>query len=128
MEKLQSMKIAFFTERLDLKPEEAKAFWPVYNAFQDDIEKLRKAHRESLMDAKNNIDKLSDKDIEKLVDNEITFKQNELDVVKKYHGQFKAVLPPRKVAKLYRAEEDWKRKILDMWRERKEEKMSRDER
>src|SRR4051812_42751159 len=65
MEKLESMKIGFFTQRLDLTPEEAKKFWPVYNAFQDDLEKLRKGHRESLMDARNNIDKLTDKEIEK---------------------------------------------------------------
>jgi hypothetical protein len=125
MEKLESMKIAFFTERLNLTPEEAKVFWPVYNAFQEDLEKLRKEHRESLMDAKDNMDKLTDKDFERLVDNELIFRQNELDVFKKYSSRFKQVLPIRKVAKLYRAEEDWKRKVLDMWRDRKEEKMGK---
>ena len=125
MEKLESMKIAFFTERLNLTPDEAKAFWPVYNAFQAELEKLRNEHRETLLNARDNIDKLSDKEIEKLVDNELIFRQNELDVFKKYSSQFKKALPIRKVAKLYRAEEDWKRKILDMWREKKEEKMNR---
>src|SRR5882724_9532872 len=87
LEKLQSMKIAFFTERLNLTPEEAKSFWPVYNAFQDELEKMRKSHRETLIDAKDNVDKLSDKDIEKLVDNELVFRQNELDVFKKYSSR-----------------------------------------
>ena len=31
-EKLESMKIAFFTKKLDLSPEEAQVFWPVWYA------------------------------------------------------------------------------------------------
>jgi len=120
MEKLESMKIAFFTEQLNLTPEEATKFWPVYNAYHDEMEKLRKEHREALLNAKDNFEKLSDKDIEKLVDNEVIFRQSELDVLKKYSVQFKQVLPIRKVARLYRAEEQWKKKILDMWREKRE--------
>ncbi|MBK7855460.1 MAG: hypothetical protein IPJ79_11655 [Bacteroidetes bacterium] len=41
---------------------------------------------------------------------------------KKYHAQFKQVLPSKKVAILYRSEEDFKRELLDRIRERKEDK------
>ena len=37
-------KIAYFTSELDLTPEEAQLFWPVYNMLQDEREKY---HRES---------------------------------------------------------------------------------
>ena len=30
-ERIQSEKIAFITQELDLSPEEAQVFWPVYN-------------------------------------------------------------------------------------------------
>ena len=55
---------------------------------------------------------MSDKEIEKLVDGEIIFRQNEMDVKKKFHLQLKKVLPLRKLALLYRAEEDFKRELL----------------
>ena len=34
-EKIESLKTAFITEALSLTPEEAQAFWPIYNLFED---------------------------------------------------------------------------------------------
>ncbi len=38
-EKLQSARVAFITTRLDLKPEQAELFWPIYNQYTDQREK-----------------------------------------------------------------------------------------
>ncbi|WP_339703366.1 hypothetical protein [Algoriphagus aquimarinus] len=38
-EKLESARVAFITTRLDLKPEQAQKFWPIYNIFNDSREK-----------------------------------------------------------------------------------------
>jgi hypothetical protein len=119
-EKVESMKIAYLTDRLNLTPEEAQKFWPVYNKFSDELEGNRKSHRESMARARENYDEMSDKEAEKVVDSEIIFRQSELDILKKYHPQFKQVLPMKKVGKLYRSEEDFKRKLLDMLQERKD--------
>ena len=121
-ERLESMKVGFLTERLNLSPEEAKVFWPVYNRYQDELEQLRKSRRENLMNARLNFDEMSDAEVEKTIDNELMFRQNELDVMKKYNPQFKKVLPIKKVAKLFKAEEDFKRKLIDMIQDRKDER------
>jgi hypothetical protein len=63
---------------------------------------------------------MSDPEIEKFVDSEVAFRQAELDVLKKYQVQFKKVLPIRKVAKLIRAEEDFKRELLKRIQDRPE--------
>ena len=123
-EKVEAMKVGFLTERLNLTPEEAKVFWPVYNKYTDELETLRKSRRENLINARMNFDEMTDKDVEKAIDSEIGSRQNELDLLKKYHPQFKQVLPIKKVAKLYRAEEDFKRKLLDMIQERRGDKKS----
>ncbi|UZD23242.1 hypothetical protein PBT90_07555 [Algoriphagus halophytocola] len=34
-EKLESARVAFITTRLDLTPEQAEKFWPIYNAFNE---------------------------------------------------------------------------------------------
>lgn len=121
-DRVEAMKIGFMTDRLNLTPDEAKAFWPVYNSYSDELQKLRKGRRENIINARDNFDEMNDADLEKTVDNEIIFRQSELEILKKYHPQFKSILPIRKVARLYKAEEDFKRKLLDMIQERREER------
>ena len=45
-EQIESFKIAFFTSRLDLTTEEAQVFWPVFNAYSDVLEAVRKEARQ----------------------------------------------------------------------------------
>lgn len=119
-EQIEAMKVAFLTRKLDLTPTEAQTFWPVYNQFQNELDKLRDSHRKEIRDAKSDFENMTDKDVEKVVDGEIAFRQTELDILKKYHAQFKKVLPLHKVARLYRAEEEFKRDLLKKIQERKE--------
>ena len=44
-EKLETLRIAFFSERLNLSPEEAQSFWPVYNAFSEEMGKVHEERR-----------------------------------------------------------------------------------
>jgi hypothetical protein len=116
-ENIESLKVAFITNKLDLTPEEAQQFWPVYNQYSDKLQELRKKRRLENKEAKHNFDELSDKEIEQAVDNEITFRQKELDLQKEYHSKFKSILPIKKVAKLYQAEEQFKKVLLDKLRD-----------
>jgi Spy/CpxP family protein refolding chaperone len=112
-EKVEAMRIAFLTNKLDLTPEEAQKFWPVYNEFQKKREELHKKHREEEKQMRSKIDSLSDKQVEAMVDAEMAFRQKNLDLEKEYHAKFKSVLPIKKVAKLYRAEEQFARHLLE---------------
>lgn len=38
-EKLEAARVAFITTRLDLKPDQAQKFWPIYNVFNESREK-----------------------------------------------------------------------------------------
>ena len=109
-ENVESYRIAYLTKELALTPEEAKTFWPVYNSYQAEIQKLRRERKMAIMAAKSGTQ--SDKEIEALVDNEIVFKQNMLNIEKKYNQKFKEVLPMSKVAKLYQAEDGFKRELV----------------
>ena len=120
-EKMESMKIAFLTKRLDLTPDEAQKFWPVYNEFQKKRDELRKKRHEETKGAKENLDSLSDKQIESIVDGEMAFRQKNLDLDKEYHSKFKSVLPIRKVAKLYRAEDMFAHHLLEQISDRGKE-------
>lgn len=111
-DKIASVKIAFITKELNLSPHEAQVFWPVYNQFQNEVEALNKKRANELMNAKNNFDLMSDADVTKFMDNEFNYQQQELDVKKKYNEEFKKVLPIKKVAKFWVAEQKFKLFLL----------------
>jgi hypothetical protein len=118
-EDIEVFKTAFISRKVNLTPEEAKAFWPVYDQYQSDLETLRKRRRDEMRPDKMDFEQLGDKELEKLVDFELEFRQKELDLLKKYHPQFKQILPVRKVARLYKAEEEFKRELLKRIRDRR---------
>lgn len=116
-EKMEKFKIAFITERLDLTVEEAQKFWPVYNQFNKELKEFRKNRRPDEK-METTLLNMSDADAEKMADGEIANRQKELDVMKKYHSQFKQVLPIKKVAILYLLEKEFHRELLQKIRER----------
>lgn len=104
---------AFFTEQLALTPTESKAFWPIYDQYLTELEILRLDRKREIAQAKLNQSHLSDKELESLVDNRIVFKQKEVDIEKKYNERFKQVLPIEKVAKVFLAQEAFKRRLVN---------------
>jgi len=120
-EEIESMKVAYFTRKLDLTSDEAQRFWPVFNQFTSELKKVRKDHADIKKDLKDDLASVSDKDAEKIVDSEIAFRQQEVDIMKKFHPQFKQVLTIKKVALLYSAEDDFKKELLEKIKERKQQ-------
>lgn len=111
-EEIESFRIAFFTRQLNLTPDEAKKFWPVYNEMQAELQKIQRERKMRHRDNRDNMDNLSDAEIEKMINDEMASRQKELDIEKKYHDRFKAVLPMKKIAIYYRAQEGFKRELL----------------
>ena len=68
-------------------------------------------------EAKKNQEEMTDKEMEQAMDNDFAFRQKELDLQTEYNSKFKAVLPIKKVAKLYQAEEQFKRVLIDKLKE-----------
>jgi hypothetical protein len=111
-EKIESFKVAFITQKLNLTAKEAQLFWPVYNEYLDKIETLKNARKKELRTANINIDTYSDKDLELMLDNEFLSKEKEVELGKEYFNKFKSVIPVKKVILLYKAEDEFKRELL----------------
>lgn len=113
-ERMMSEKIAFITMELSLTPEESQAFWPVYNQIEQEKEEAQKevknAYR-ALTDALKS-DSATDKDIDKLLDEYLAAKQANKDLDKGHVNKFRKVLSSKKVAKLYIAEEKFRRQHI----------------
>ena len=116
-ERMEAFKISFFTEQLDLSPDEAKVFWPVFNQFQKERQSLRQQYKSRAGASKQGLADLSDAEAESLINNEMAFQANNLDITKKYVGEFKKILPTKKVAVLLTLENKFKRMILQKVKE-----------
>ena len=116
-ERIEAQKIAYLTDKLSLSPAEAQKFWPVYNEFNDKREKVLQNMRERRRTARGMTDEeLTEAEASRLADDELIEAQQMLDLRKEYHAKFKSVLPASKVLRLYRAEEEFKRVLLDRLR------------
>ena len=111
-ERLETMKIGFITERLNLSSEEAKVFWPVYNKFTDDMKKLRQSSKGKISEEMADMPAMTDAEAEKVLNDMVNFKIQEADLLKKYAAEFKKVIPVKKVVLLLKAENDFKRELL----------------
>ncbi|MBK8848321.1 MAG: hypothetical protein IPO27_17990 [Bacteroidetes bacterium] len=117
-EKIEQFKIAFLTSRLNLTSDEAQKFWPVYNQFSSELKNLRKGHKpgEPLSEE---IDEMTNEEAGKMIDTEISNKQKEVEILKKYNTQFRQVIPVKKVALLFVLEREFNRELLRKIQERK---------
>ena len=122
-ERVQSEKIAFLTMELNITPEEAQTFWPVYNKVDKELDQARfevmKAYK-ALADA---IDAgKPSKEISTLLDKYLAAKTNQDKLDSSAAQTYKSVLPVEKVAKLYVAEEKFRRQYITKLNRRPEEK------
>jgi hypothetical protein len=116
-EKIEAQRIAFITQELELTPDEAKAFWPVYNEYDAKRHELRRTFKDANDIHKPEIEKLSEKEASQMLDNQIIEAQKLLDLRKEYHSKFKSVLPAIKVLKLYDAEREFQKMLIDRLRQ-----------
>lgn len=120
-EQIKSLKVAFITNELSLTPEESAKFWPLYNAFEDKQHEIRKVKLKNLLDKTDDssLDKLSEKEASAIL-SQLENTDEELFLLKKkFISSLKGVLPSVKILKLKKAEEDFSRKLLQQYRDKK---------
>ena len=87
-EKIQALKIAFITQKLELSADEAQKFWPVYNRYEAELRQVITANRIG-GDALDNEEKV-------------------LNVKKKYRTEFNKVIGQPKTTILFNSEREFR--------------------
>lgn len=108
-ERIQARKVAYITDRLDLTPEEAQKFWPVYNKHEEAVEAERKALRETPPPRREDMtDEEANAFIAKLEKHE----QKMLDLKKRFHNELKEVISPKKIVLLIQTERRFREDLI----------------
>lgn len=109
---VKAQKIIFFTEKLNLTPEEAQDFWPVYNSYWKKKKTIIGERKKAMQYCSENMHKMSSKEIERYGDMYINFHKQESDLLVEYNKKLKKLLSPDKIMKLYQADYDFKTYLL----------------
>ena len=115
-DKVEAFKIAFFTEKLQLTPEESKVFWPIFNQFENERDNLKDKFD---LDGQK-LELMSDKDVEAAIMQHMDMEEQLVKLRRDYTRRFMEVLPVRKVAMLQRIDNDFKRALLEEIKKRRE--------
>ncbi|MGH7303288.1 MAG: hypothetical protein ACRELZ_08365 [Candidatus Rokuibacteriota bacterium] len=103
-EKLRADKKAVVAEVLQLTEGEAKAFWPVYNAYQSDMVSHYDRVLKLLETYASSYETMTDATATSLLKQYLGLERDHVALLTSYLPRFQKVLPPKKVAKLYQVE------------------------
>ncbi len=98
-EKIEALKIAFITQKLELSTDEAQKFWPVYNQYDQEIRNIKGGE---------------------VLDNE----ERLLNIRKKYKPSFERILGPKKLNNLFNAERDFRTVLIRRLKNRAPQKLN----
>ena len=110
-DKIEALKIAFITKRLQLTAEEAEKFWPVYNQYEAEKKQIRESTVGTIKQLKED-GEFTNAEADQAIAKYVEFKSRDLDLTKKYILEFKKILPSVKIAKLVTAEEHFKKMLM----------------
>ena len=111
-EQIQAQKIAFISTQLELLPDEAQKFWPIYNRYEAEIEAVRKERRGYMRELRKD-EGLSDERGYELTQKIFETEKKEADIRLTYLKEFSVVLGKKKATMFFLAEEKFKRELLD---------------
>ncbi len=104
LEKIRADKKLLVAENMQLTEAEAKAFWPVYDQYQDELFLLRVRTAKLIKDFSETYEKMSNDTAKKLLDEYMTIETLGLKLRQTYLPKFRKVLPEIKVSRYYQIE------------------------
>ena len=115
-QRVQAHRIAFFTERLALTPAEAERFWPLYNTYRNEHERLTaefvqqtRRRRGNSGQSEFDVSNLSDAEARRLVND----RAKKIDLERKFHNDLTRLFSPQRVLAFYDAERSFQRELIN---------------
>ena len=113
MEKIRVQKIAYITNAIQLTPAEAEVFWPIYNEYDNQRQNFERARMGRYQGQPPDISSMTDEEVNKLILERFDRDQELINLNLKYYEEFKKVLPVMKIFKLYKAEMEFRKVLLE---------------
>ncbi len=117
-QKIESARIALITERLELTPDQAEKFWPIYREYQEKMNGLRQEFQQ----ARGNVRRqdLTEEESQRLLQLGMKMKEQQLGLEKTYSERLTQIITSRQLLALRKAEDDFRRMLLERLEKRRE--------
>ena len=119
-EQVQIERIAYFTEKIGLTPEEAQLFWPIYNEMDNKRTALFEEKAAILKVFMDNPKGMNDKQINEQLNRLADINKQEGALYGEYDAKFRKVMSAQKVMNMYVAEMGFRRYLLQTIRHRRD--------
>ena len=112
-ERIESQRIAFITQKLDLTPDESAKFWPVFNEFK----KVQKDKRAEAIPEKP-LKELSEAEADEMIEKRLAMEEEIVEIKREYFKKLKEIIPATKIVLLVQIESEFNRHVLERLRQR----------
>lgn len=113
-ERIKALKTAFITEGLNLSPQDAEKFWPIYNDFNEKRRRLYKKEHADL----GEMECISEEKAEKMLQEYVNIEREDYLLKKKFFSDLKTIFTAKQIIQLKKIEDDFNRKLIKEYRER----------
>lgn len=123
LERIKSLRIGYISNKLDLTPEEAQKFWPIFNTFDAKQFHLRLKKKQIMLKLKpQNSGSITDAEMKILLDESENL-DSEIQLNRKlFVKNLQAIISPQKILILKQLEDDFKNEIIKQIKNRKQNK------
>ncbi len=94
----------FISEVIKLTPKENEAFWPVYNRFQEALQKILSRTSKLIDDYAKEHEELSEEKARDMLERFLAIQADRIELKKLFAKKFYDILPPTKVLKYFQLE------------------------
>jgi len=108
-ERLQTARIAYITTRINIKPEQAEKFWPVFNAFTNSRENLMR----TIGDLSKGADTIGEEEAKSKLNQKLQLQQKLVDEEKIFIADASKILTYRQLLLLQNIARDFNRYLYD---------------
>ena len=114
-EKIKALKVAFFTQELNLTDKIAEKFWPVYNAYE---KKRYELHERERIDPEK-VECINESDANALLEEFLSVESEEYKLKKQFFRDMKEIISSKDIIKLQKLEDDFHKKLIKEYRSKK---------
>lgn len=119
-ERIKALKVAYFTQELELTEKLAEKFWPIYNEYEKEKRELHKREHIEL----KNVECISEDEAEDLISEFLSVESEEYKIKKQLFKDLKQIISAKDIIKLHKLEDEFHKKLIKEYRSKKERKDS----
>lgn len=118
-QKIEAARVAMITNRLQLTPDQAEKFWPIYNEFRQKNQKIKQEYDSTRAGFDPNT--ASEEEKRGILNMELRLKEERVELERTYSNRILDVISTEQLMELRKAEQDFRRMLLEQLQKRRQQ-------